>query len=185
LRCGLLSGDEVVSVNGTEMSRLTHSEAVAVFKATKLTGQALVLIRRRTTSQVTSDNNSRLVCHNDTPEPRSVTTFSDFSSYNYPYRFWERNVVPLWQIKQESHAVARKPSDARVIFFTKYWAIFPSLNSDITVVFTTLISYKSADTLAIWSTVCLGIVYLTSNCHPKSFKVVNLADKWKRICNFV
>jgi len=59
-----LSGDEVMAVNGVELSRLTHGDAVAVFKAIKR-GRAALLVRRRTTQRrvtaVDDENNCRSV----------------------------------------------------------------------------------------------------------------------------
>jgi len=60
----VLSGDEIIEVNGVELSWLTHSEAVANFKRIRR-GQALLLVRRRT--RVTANYN------------RSVTTVATVS----------------------------------------------------------------------------------------------------------
>ena len=48
-----------MTVNGAELSRMTHGEAVAVFKRIKH-GRAVVLVRRRTKSRVIAfDSHSR------------------------------------------------------------------------------------------------------------------------------
>ena len=54
----VLSGDEVVAVNDVDLSPLTHSEAVGVFKRIKR-GRAVLMVRRRAQRRrLTADDSS-------------------------------------------------------------------------------------------------------------------------------
>lgn len=49
-----LSGDEILSVNGTALQGLSHQEAIATFKSIK-TGDVTILIGRRSPKRIKSD----------------------------------------------------------------------------------------------------------------------------------
>jgi len=69
----MLSGDEIIEVNGMELSRLSHTDAVAVFKRIRR-GHALLLVRRHTAPRLTTDY-SRSV-HDDYSHDRFIAISS-------------------------------------------------------------------------------------------------------------
>jgi len=65
---GVLSGDEIVEVNGTRLTQLTHGEAVAVFKRIRR-GRAHLLVRRRTQHRITADSSRSVTDSIREPSP--------------------------------------------------------------------------------------------------------------------
>jgi len=77
------------------------------------------------------------------------------------------------KVKIKKAAMCREADAAGVIFFERLSPVLLSvehLKSNTNNMFTPS-CYKGVDILATSSTICLGILHLTSNSHSRSFKV--------------
>ena len=92
----MLSGDEIIEVNGMELSRLSHTDAVAVFKRIRR-GHALLLVRRYTAPRLTTGCRS---VHDDYSHDRFIAISSWYRYYSLLVMYYFRTATSaeIWSI---------------------------------------------------------------------------------------